>query len=273
MTVAVRPLNSSDVPLLKDFAPREWNTDLSDLFGFLFGQPFFHPLLAEWDGTPAGCANGLWNGNAGWLGNIVVLPEYRGQGIGSALTGHLVSHFQQQGCLSQILIATPLGEPIYRKAGFVTQSTYTFLRRAGNAESEPARDQNIRAAGTDDLDAIHSLDREATGEARRSFLEQFITGSWVHQRVGQKQIEGYFLPKLGNGLIIARNAEAGLELLDFKLNQGSNFVVIPTQNRAALEHLTASGFQVQSTAPRMVLGPEMAWHPEMLFSRGSGYCG
>jgi GNAT superfamily N-acetyltransferase len=271
MALTIHPMNSSEIPLIKDFAPKEWNTNLSELFGSFFDQPFFYPILAECDGTPVGCANGLWNGNAGWLGNIIVLPDYRGQGIGSALTGHLVSHFQQRNCRSQILIATLLGEPIYRKAGFITQSTYSFLRRTEPIELRST--QNIREAGTTDFDAIDALDQEASGEARRPFLEQFMTGGWVHQRVGQKEIGGYFLPKLRNGLIVARNAEVGLELLNYKLSLGSTFVVVPSENRITLEHLIAAGFQVQSTAPRMVLGPEVAWHPEMVFSRGSGYCG
>lgn len=271
MTVTIRPMKSSEIPLIKGFAPIEWNTNLSELFGFLFGQPFFYPLLAEWDGTPVGCANGLWNGNAGWLGNIIVLPDFRGHGLGSALTSHLMSLFQQQGCVSQILIATSLGEPIYRKAGFVTRSTYSFLRCAEPTESLPTK--NIRETEPVDFDAIYALDQEATGEARHPFLAQFLDESWVYQRDGQKEIEGYFLPKLGNGLIVARDAEAGLELLTFKLCQGSTFIVIPSENRIALDRLINAGFQIQSTAPRMVLGSEVAWHPEMVFSRGSGYCG
>lgn len=271
MSIIIRPLKQSEVPLLKDFAPKEWNTDLSELFGRFFMQPFFHPVLAEWNGTPAGCADGLCNGNAGWLGNIIVLPEYRGQGIGSALTGHLVEYFKQQGCLSQILVATPLGEPIYRKAGFTTRSTYSFLRREGPGEPRPVN--NIRAAGTDDHDAIFDLDREATGEARRPFLEQFLEQAWVYARDGVKHIQGFFLPKLGNGLVIARDVETGLELLDFKLSRGSTSVVVPSGNEAALKHLTTAGFENTFIAPRMVLGPEVAWHPEMIFSRGGGYCG
>jgi GNAT superfamily N-acetyltransferase len=271
MSFTVRPLLQSEVPLLKDFAPPEWNSDLSELFGQYFGQSFFHPLLAEWDGAPAGCACGICNGNAGWLGNIIVLPDYRGHGIGSALTDHLVNTFQQQGCASQILIATPLGEPIYRKAGFVTRSTYLFLRRGEPAGSKPT--PHIRETRTEDHEAIFALDQEATEEARRPFLKMFLAESWVYHPADNREIGGTFLPKLGNGLIIARNAEAGLALLDFKLSRGSTLVVVPSANEAALDHLTAAGFQVQFTVPRMVLGPEVDWHPEMVFSRGGGYCG
>ncbi len=73
--IAIRDLASSDLPLLKSFAPPEWNTDVSAVFGRHFGQPYFHGVIAECDGAVVGCANGLIQGNAGWLGNIIVLPE------------------------------------------------------------------------------------------------------------------------------------------------------------------------------------------------------
>ncbi len=114
----IRELKSTETTLLKDFAPPDWNTDLSVLFSFHFGQPYFYPVVCELDGKVVGCANGLCHGNAGWLGNIIVLPETRGQGIGQALTRRLVEFFHNQGIVHQVLTATKLGEPVYRKLGF-----------------------------------------------------------------------------------------------------------------------------------------------------------
>jgi ribosomal protein S18 acetylase RimI-like enzyme len=81
----IRPIEPMEIPTLKDFAPPDWSSDLSIVFAFHFGQPYFHPIVAELDGKLVGCAQGILTGKSGWLGNIIVLPEYRGRGIGTGL--------------------------------------------------------------------------------------------------------------------------------------------------------------------------------------------
>jgi len=267
----IRPVKYVEIPLLKDFAPPEWNTDISQRFRFHFGQPYFYPILAELGEKIVGCANGLLNGTTGWLGNIIVLPEYRGQGIGSALTSHLVEYFHHQGCISQVLIATRLGEPVYAKLGFIVSSTYTFLRSEKTiaAESTP----HIRRAQADDFETMRKIGREITGEMRATFLERFLADGWVFQESLHEPVSGFFLPDLESGPILARDSTAGLELLQYKLNLGCTSVVIPTSNLPALDFLTRSGFLVDHIAPRMMLGPELDWRSEGVFSRGGGFCG
>jgi GNAT superfamily N-acetyltransferase len=256
---------------LKDFAPPEWNTDISRQFALYFGQPYFHPIVAELAGKMVGCANGLLNQATGWLGNIIVLPEYRRQGIGSALTEYLVEYFLKQGCSSQVLVATKLGEPVYTKLGFTIRSTYTFLRSTRAILAKPT--PHIRKVEPGDLEAIRELDREITREKRSAFLERFLAGGWVCQTDTRDQLAGFFLPDLASGPVIAQDADAGMELLQFKLGRGCNSVVVPSANQPALDFLLGAGFQVGSTAPRMTLGPELDWKPGGVFSRGSGYCG
>ena len=166
--LTIRPPTPAELPLLKDFAPPDWNTDLSITFSFHYGQPYFHPLVAELDGKVAGCANGLLNGNAGWLGNIIVLPEFRGQGIGYALTAELVKFFRARDVVHQILIATQMGKPVYRKLDFETVSHYIFLKR--ETERDPGPVVNVRPATALDFPAVLAIDRAVTGEERAAFL-------------------------------------------------------------------------------------------------------
>ena len=86
-------------------------------------------------------------------------------------------------------------------------------------------------------------------------------------------VRGFYLPDLGGGLVIALDAEAGVALLDYKLSQGTATVVIPSANAVARDLLVQRGFSEYASAPRMVLGPEVAWKAELVFSRGAGYCG
>lgn len=269
--LTIRPIESTELPLLKDFAPPEWNTNISHLFAFYFGQPWFHPIIAEFAGEIVGCANGLLNGKTGWLGSIIVLPEYRSQGIGSALTAHLMEYFRLHGCTHQLLIATKLGQPVYTKLGFTVSSTYTFLR--SEKIIPPRATPHIRKAQPGDFEAIRTLDREITREQRTLFLDRFLPEGWVYQAGENQPVAGFFLPSLASGPILAQDPTAGLELLNFKLGLGCTSVVVPTSNQLALEHLSNAGFMVENTAPRMSLGAGLDWIPGGVFSRGGGYCG
>jgi hypothetical protein len=241
------------------------------VFGRHFGQPYFHPMVAERDGAVVGCANGLLQGSAGWLGNIIVLPEYRRQGIGRALTEDLLKFFQAKRIEHQLLVATDLGEPVYRKLGFQVVSNYIFF--AGQGGLPPTGPlSSVRPLLPRDTDALFSLDRVITGEKRGMFLQRYLYGAWVHMDPSN-HLDGYYLPGLGTGLIIAANDAAGLALLRYKADHGGNACAVPEQNRVAVDFLRAHGFAETSRAPRMVLGGDVKWQPERVYSRGSGFSG
>jgi ribosomal protein S18 acetylase RimI-like enzyme len=269
--ITIRDLTSADLPPLKDFAPPEWNTDISVVFGQHFGQPYFHPIVAEHDGTLVGCADALLQGSAGWLGGIIVLPEYRHQGIGRALTEELVKFLQAKRIAHQVLVATNSGEPIYRKLGFQPVSYYTFFARQGGLPPTGPL-STVRALLPRDEDALFALDKAITGERRAAFLQRYLDGASVHTDPSNR-LDGYYLPALGTGLIIAANDAAGLALLRYKVDHGGSVCVVPEQNRVAVDFLRAHGFVETSRAPRMALGGDVAWQPEHVYSRGSGFCG
>lgn len=266
----IRPLSLDEIHKINGFAPPDWNTDLSLTFGLHFGQPNFFPIAAEVNGELAGCANGILNGHAGWLGNIIVLPEYRGHGIGTALTHYLVDFFFSKGCTTQLLIATNLGEPIYRKCGFRKVAEYIFLNSPDNPSVLP--EEGMRLCRSEDHDKIFRIDYSVTAEDRHIFLNQYLASGCVHES-SKGKVNGFFLPELSQGAILAENNEAGLGLLAQKINRGCNKIVIPEQNHAALTFLTDHGYKEISRAPRMVLGSDLNWQPACIYSRGSGYSG
>jgi GNAT superfamily N-acetyltransferase len=266
----IRLLQPDDLPLLKNFAPPDWNTDLSVTFAFHFDQSYFHPIVAELEGIIVGCAHGILNGNSGWLGNIIVLPDYRGRGIGLSLTSHLVDFFHKKNCTSQILIATKMGKPVYSKLNFQTTSHYLFLKTEQN--TMPVNLVNIRRLLPTDIPRVFQIDKAITGEDRRSFLGHFLDDGWVHES-SSNIVDGFFLPSMAQGTVLAENDVAGLALLEFKIGHGSTSIVIPEANRTALMFLLERGFQETANAPRMVLGHDVNWHPQQIYSRGGGYCG
>ncbi len=216
-----------------------------------------------------GCAQAIVNGSAAWLGNIVVRPEYRCRGIGYQLTRDLVEILRLKGCTCQILTATRLGEPIYRRLGFAITSEYIFFRREDPMSATASRIRRMNAA--DEL-FVFALDRTITGEDRCAFLRQFLSGAWVHESTAGK-VDGFFLPQMALGPVLADNDEAGLDLLRFRISQGRKNTVVPDSNAAAVAFLRSNGFVETDRAPRMALGEDVDWRPTLVFSRGSGYAG
>jgi ribosomal protein S18 acetylase RimI-like enzyme len=245
--------------------------NLPKLVSFHIGHPYYYPVVAVKDGKQAGFANGIIHGTIGWLGNIIVSDEYRRQGIGSHLTGHLIEYFKSKGCTTQLLIASDMGKNIYARAGFRESATYEFYKTTEKISFAPSREvRSLRLEEIGPIGPIGPIDSEATGEKRFVFLERFLQTARVF---ADPEIRGFCLPDYGNGLIVAKDAEAGIALLRMQLNEGKTTITIPSSNTVARDFLREHGFQKFRELPRMVLGKEPDWKPDMIFSRGSGYCG
>ena len=271
----IRQLLESEIPQLQNFAPQDWNLDIPRLFSFHFGHPYFYPMAAEVDGKIAGCGICMIHGSVSWLGTIIVLPDYRRHGIGKEITKHLLDYCRNKGCTSHLLIAGEMGEPLYRSLGFEIHSTYVFYKRESIIPTQ--RIFNVREIKQEDILSIKKIDKEVTGEDRIQFIERFLSTGWIYAagtRIDVKgSITGFYLPDLGGGLIIARNAEAGLELMKSRFNRGKTTAVVPEANTIAREFLTSEGFREFRTSPRMILGNPVHWQPAMMFNRATGYCG
>jgi GNAT superfamily N-acetyltransferase len=85
------------------------------------------------DGELIGMARLLDDGAAyASLWDMIVRRDRRGQGIGQAILATVMRRAGERSLVS--LVATPLGEPLYRRAGFVEQSrgsTGMVWRRPG----------------------------------------------------------------------------------------------------------------------------------------------
>jgi len=87
------------------------------------------------------------------------------------------------------------------------------------------------------------------------------------------ELEGFYLPRFGNGLIIGKTDTAGIELLKLKLTIKSSPICIPKSNFRAKSFLEELGYSEYLSIPRMYLIKRVDWKPEGVFSRGSGYLG
>lgn len=268
----IRPLLKSEINLLQNFPPESWNLDLPVFISFHFNYPYFYPIVAEEDDKIVGFGNGILNGSTGWLGNILVPSEFRRKGIGQEITKHLIEYFHSKGCTSQLLIASEMGKNIYNRLGFKESSTYQFLKKSSDLP-DYQKNENVKRINYNDFDLLKKFDEEISGEKRFNLIKRYFPTGWIYQPKKANNIQGVFLPDLGGGLIFAINPEAGLELIKFKLNIRKFRSVIPTDNETALNYLKSQGFEIYSTAPRMVLGNDVNWQPKYIYNRAAGYCG
>lgn len=267
--VTIRKCALSDLDSLRPLQPEGWE-DITDYFRFYCQQIFCYPVVAVSGGRIVGVAAGIENENSGWLAHIIVSQDHRRQGIGYQLTQHVMDYLYRKGCKTQLLIATAMGVELYQKLGFQTVSEYLFFK----GESLPGKfsGQNIRPPRPGDIEAILRLDREVSGENRKKMLENFLSEGWVYES-GDQDIRGYFLTQIGEGTIIAAGDDAGLALLNLKLSQKNWKAVLPAENKKGIELFAKYNITHYSKSPRMVLGKNVEWKPEFVYSRAGGFYG
>jgi ribosomal protein S18 acetylase RimI-like enzyme len=74
--------------------------------------------VARHEGRPAACLLVLDHEGNSEIQMVAVVPEARGSGIAGKLVGHALADAAERGSETSTLIATPLGYPVYERAGF-----------------------------------------------------------------------------------------------------------------------------------------------------------
>ncbi len=130
---------------------------LHDGFG---PNPFYHCLIAEQDGRPAGFAfffsnYSTWLGRPGiYLEDLFVQPEFRGLGIGKALLRRVAAIAVEQGCRRmqwEVLDWNAPAIEFYRAMGADFLDEWRNVRLEGEAlarlaSEDPPADQNPEEA-------------------------------------------------------------------------------------------------------------------------------
>lgn len=265
----VSPFETRFLDQLNLLPPPDWQSDAYNLFMHNEWQPWFYPYQVVENQKLVGFGMLFHFDDVVWLGWILVHKKYRKQGIGNAITQHLMNEGKRLGATRQVLTATELGYPIYEKLGFIITTHYLFFKAPERVKlfTDKAK---FRKALPSDLYAISLLDQKATGENRRSLLENHLEDTTVYF---DKEIEGFYISTLGTGLVIANTPEAGQQLSNYRLKRNNNSIVVPEQNKPFIASLLEQGYKETHKIPRMVLGDELNWKPEMIYNRAAGYCG
>ena len=194
----IRKLTAADIPFgLRLTAQNHWNQLESDWRRQLDLEPE-GCFLAEHSGLPIGTACCCVFDDVAWINLVLVDKAQRGQGVGSALLRHVVKYLEARGVASIRLDATPLGQPIYEKFGFL--GDFTLTRFEGTLPAAFQEAPGVEAMTRADLAAVCRLD-EAVTKTRREKLLRLLVQAYpeaARKFAPDGELEGYSLARPGS---------------------------------------------------------------------------
>jgi ribosomal protein S18 acetylase RimI-like enzyme len=268
----IRPMLAADVAPATEAILRDHWGDRRAWFEFATTQPACRPVVAEIGGALAGTGVGTANGSVGWVGTIWVDPARRGAGLGRALTQAVIDGLEAAGCRTLVLVATEEGLPLYERMGFELQARYRILEAPGLDPAAVAPDPEVRAFDRADLDALCALDLAATGEDRGHAIRRFASPETSRVLDVDGTIRGFVIrAPWGGGATVARDRGDAMRLLEARRRAsgagGRVRVGLVEDNAAGLAALEAAGLTPIWSAPRLIRGEPLDWHPDWIWGQ------
>ncbi len=287
MDVRVKRLTAEDIPAameLKD--PLGWNQTPADWARFLAMSPS-GALKAVAGGELVGTAVTFLFQRLALVAMLLVRPDLRGLGVGTALMRRCLEIAREGGAEAIQLDATADGVPLYHRLGF-RGDTMIGTVSGRPAPAEPVRPAlelrdprvEVRSARLADLPAVLELDRDAVGVDRQSMLEPLLAEQpecgFVALREGKPL--GYLLHRQGHhstqvGPLIARAPVAAHQLLRaafHRLAGGRVTLTAPMASLHCQELLRLWGLECNPRLRRMRIGPAMLQQREEMIYALSG---
>lgn len=242
----------------------EWITGRREIEFLLSSYP--EGCLVVLDaGQPTAFVTTIRYGKSAWIGNLLVLPERRGRGIGRSLMEKVLAGLDGAACETVWLTASAAGAPLYRTLGFAQIDRVQRWQGSGWAARGGGQPGCSR-----EMSRIDSL---GWGDKRSTLLESlpgncscFVAknGFLVYSplsSVSQIGPWGAVSPEaaavlLENALLADHSAPA--VCLD-----------IPEQNQRAGELISAQGFSVTGRTLLMYRGRKPEYRAEHIFALAS----
>ena len=261
----IRPMQLADLDFAAACTHAEgWaSEDHTALLGFFLADPL-GCLLAELHGHPVGICVATSYGHSGFIGELIVLPQARGQGIGAALLNRAVELLQQRGARTVYLDGVLGAVELYERNGFrkLTRSWRFSGRLPGRAHPQVVPMQAHH------LSQVFAFDQAAFGADRSFFLGRrwSLFPELGRVLVQDNQVQGYLLGRRGPGWLVVgpwvvNPAVAGPHCLleSLALDAGDDILKlgILDTHQSACTLVEALGLTPRPDSPwRMALGPD-----------------
>ena len=238
-----------------------WNQTIDDWRLLLSFEPH-GCFVAVQEGQVIGTVTTTRYGRAmAWIGMMLVHPDHRRRGIGTRLMRRALDHLQECGVDCIRLDATPAGQPVYEKLGFVSE--WAMTRYQATAVSG-TKDPSGRELAESDWPAVENLDAAAFGVARTRVLRALASRSRARLIWPTRApIIGYGMLRAGShrdylGPLVCNSPEGASSLISTLLNSAAGrpvFWDVPNENPVATTLARRFGFVPVRPIVRMQLGP------------------
>jgi len=199
----------------------------------------------------------------GWISMVLVDPDWRRQGLASALMARCIDDLKRQD-RTPILDATPAGRPVYEKLGFTTFARLTRLHRGAAKTAAPNRQgAGLRPLGDGDWPAVLALDTKAFGADRGAILRHLAgrwpVAAWVSESTAG--LDGFILGRDGRaahqlGPLVATREDSARALLSAAISVSEEplYIDLFDDHPAIATWLGAQGFAAERPYYRMAAG-------------------
>ncbi|PEO57781.1 GNAT family N-acetyltransferase [Bacillus wiedmannii] len=195
------------------------------------------------------------------IGMVIVHPDYKGRGIGKAITNSCIKSVSVQTPI--MLIATDEGKPLYEKLGFRAVSYVSkYICNSYNANHKCAEaEEYMMGYKEEDLEEIIKIDEGAFGTSRNEFLKQRIMqrDQCVVVKDTIENVVGYGISIQTPenkiiGPIVAKNDAMAMRIVHAlaRGHDGRLRMDVPKGKDDFLKELESAGFQKVNTPPIMM---------------------
>ncbi len=238
-----------------------WGNTAADFRRMLHYEPG-GCFLASRDGVDVGMVNGTRYGSVGWIGNLMVHPGQRGEGIGAALMRRAMEHLTDSGAASIRLDSVEKAIPLYERLRF--RAEYASLRFSGLGMAFDVPD--VEEMHASHLEGVMDLDVRYFGANRERLLRRVFRDFPEYCFVAYEEgvVRGYIMAKRGENNVrigpwVCEPSRADLAkgLLRRMMDSAAGerlWIGVPEGNRASVEILAAHGFSSLPSSLRMCYG-------------------
>lgn len=273
--IVIRPMTADDLPMASALSVAEgWNQTGSD-WKFFLSNPgnicFAACLGSNITGTAVATVH---SSDLAWIGMVLVDRNMRGSGIGKKLMVTTIESLRH--IRSVKLDATPAGQPLYAKLGFLEE--YLIYRMINPLYSGCfANTSNLfsQRINEESFPGVIKMDEKISGSSRPALLNylfrNFPERAFLMHKSGE--VSGYAFGRKGIrynyiGPVCSMSEKTAESLLGSALSglEGSPVVVdIPENQQRMIKILSSSGFEVQRSFMRMYLKNNCRSEPDLQY--------
>jgi GNAT superfamily N-acetyltransferase len=261
----IESFRHADIDIFLELAEvEEWVCDRWE-FEFLF-RTFPRGCLAAKDGErPIGFITSIKYGESGWIGNLLVRKELRGNGVGTMLMAKALAALSAAGAGTVWLTASRSGKPIYETLGFVAVDVVNRWVGTGIGGQAPVPETITRGE-------MLAIDRAGWGDWRDTLIDAVVgrgrvlnvAGTFLvcQPCAGGLQIGPWSGTEQGSQVLLGHAlaaAEAGERI----------YLDVPIRNTVQTDLLLKKGFSIRGSTLLMCLGEATGYAPERIFALAS----